>query len=260
MKLRSFLAALIGLALAAPAFAQSAQDIAAKASAAAYYAGSTGRADVSMVITDRQGRERKRQLTILRRNDGGANGDQKFYVYFHRPADVSRTSFLVWKKARGADDRWLYLPALDQVRRIAASDERTSFVGSHFFYEDLSGRHPSEDRHELIDTTADYYVLRSTPRGGRVEFAHFVSYIEKRSFIPVRVDFFDKQGERYRVYEALKVSNVDGIPTVIEARMSDSRIGGSTAVSYRKVRYNVDLPEQVFTERALRAAPTEFLR
>ena len=92
-------------------------------------------------------------MVILRRDVGEDLGDQQFYVYFKAPADVSETTFLVWKHPQAEDDRWLYLPALDLVRRIAASDERTSFVGSHFFYEDVSGRSPLEDEHELIEVT-----------------------------------------------------------------------------------------------------------
>ena len=115
---------------------------------ASYYPGTDGRAQVSMTMKDSQGRKRKRRFTILRRNvTTQLGGDQQFYVYFHRPADVNKTVFMVWKKVKQEDDRWLYLPALDLVKRIAAGDERTSFVGSDFFYEDVSGRGFDEDPH-----------------------------------------------------------------------------------------------------------------
>ncbi|MBV1886620.1 MAG: outer membrane lipoprotein-sorting protein, partial [Parvibaculaceae bacterium] len=116
-----------------------------KANHIAYYQGDDGKAKVTMTITDNQGRERTRHFIILRKDGAADEGAQKMYVYFRRPADVNKTTFLVWKQAGQADDRWLYLPALDLVKRIAASDERTSFVGSHFFYEDVSGRTPTED-------------------------------------------------------------------------------------------------------------------
>ena len=62
-------------------------------------------------------------------------GEQKFYVYFHQPADVSKMTFLVWKHLDKDDDRWMYLPKIDLVKRIAGSEKRTSFVGSDYFYE-----------------------------------------------------------------------------------------------------------------------------
>lgn len=119
----------------------SVESIVEKANHVAYYQGRDGRAQVAMQITDSQGRKRRRKFTILRRDVDPAEtsaGDQQFYVYFHRPADVNKMAFMVWKHLDRDDDRWLYLPALDLVKRIAASDERTSFVGSDFFYEDVS--------------------------------------------------------------------------------------------------------------------------
>ena len=84
---------------------------------------------------------------------------------------------MVWKHLDKDDDRWLYLPALDVQKRIAATDKRTSFVGSHFFYEDVSGRRLSDDRHELVEVTDTYYVMKNTPKepgAGRVRLVHDV--------------------------------------------------------------------------------------
>lgn len=248
------------------------KEIVEKSYRMAYYQGKDGRARVSMVITDSQGRQRNRQFTILRRDDPPPTGtpdkaaddytrDQKFYVYFHRPADVNKMVFMVWKRVDRDDDRWLYLPALDLVKRIAATDKRTSFVGSHFFYEDVSGRNIEADTHELIKTTQNYYVLKNTPKDPKtVEFAYFNMWIHRGTFIPVKSEYFDEKGEKYREYEALKVETVQGFPTVTKSRMRDLRVRGETLLEYSAVRYNLDLPEDIFTERYLRRAPAEYLR
>ena len=257
-RLVALLAFLVAPALA---MAQSAQEIADRASEAAFYKGDDGRGQISMVIRDAGGGERTRKMTMLRQNAGAVNGPQNVYVHFSRPADVNKTAFLVWKHPGKDDDRWLYLPALDVVRRIAASDERTSFVGSHFFYEDVSGRGPDEDTHTLLRTTDNYFVLESRPKdAGGVEFDHFHAYIHKTTFLPTRVEYFKADGRKYRTYEALAVENIQGIPTVVQARMSDEDMGGATEVTYSGVRYGVGFPGDVFTERSLRAAPRKFLR
>ena len=238
----------------------SAQEIADQAAAAAYYQGNDGRALVAMKITDARGRERNRELVILRRDVGEDLGDQQFYVYFKAPADVSETAFLVWKYPGADDDRWLYLPALDLVRRIAASDERTSFVGSHFFYEDVSGRSPQEDEHSLIEVTDHYYVLKSTPKDpDAVEFQYFKSWIHKPTGIAVKTEFYNAKEEAYRVYEALGVETIDGHPTVTKSKMTDHDRGGSTELSYSQVSYDVGLTESIFAERYLRNPPSDFL-
>lgn len=242
----------------------SAQEIVEKANKVAYYQGKDGRAKVSMTITDDQGRKRYRQFTILRRNEDAGEeccGEQKLYVYFHRPADVNKMVFMVWKHIDKDDDRWLYLPALDLVKRIAASDERTSFVGSHFFYEDVSGRNINEDRHELVKTTENYFVLKSTPKDPKVvEFASYTMWIHRKTFVPVKVEYYDKKGGKYRVYEALKVDTIQGYPTITQSRMKDLRTKGETVIEYKDVRYNLGLPDNIFTERYLRHAPTKYLR
>ena len=253
-----------GLLAARPAGAEPppAQEIADRASAVSYYQGEDGRSTVEMVITDSRGRERSREMTILRRDSAEDNGNQRFFVFFRAPADVRETAFLVWKNASAEDDRWIYLPALDLVRRIAASDVRTSFVGSHFFYEDVSGRSPSADNHTLIGEDEVYYILRSEPKDpGSVEFTHYISDIHKTTMLPVRTEYYRNGSEDpYRTYDALEVSTIDGFPTVVRQKMTDHESGGFTVLTYRNVRYNVGLEESVFAEQYLRNPPAEALQ
>ena len=76
----------------------------------------------------------------------------------------------------------------------------------------------------------------------------------------VKTEYYDKQGSPYRIYEALEVETVQGHPTVMKSRMTDKKIGGSTEMTYNKVEYDKELPEDVFTERYLRKAPYKYLR
>jgi hypothetical protein len=47
---------------------------------------------------------------------------------------------------------------------------------------------------------------------------------------------------------------------VVKAKMSDLRGGGHTVTTYAEVTYDLDLPESIFSERYLRAAPRKYLR
>ena len=236
------------------------EQIVEKANLAACYQGNDARGAVHMVITDAQGRTRERKFVMLRR-DVKDGADQKFYLYFEEPADVRKMAYLVWKHVDKDDDRWLYLPALDLVKRIAASDKRTSFAGSHFFYEDVSGRSPQADSHELAETTAEHYVLLNKPKDPKsVEFASFRAWIDKKTFIPMKAEFLDATGKPYRVVEALEVKEIQGFPTVVKSRVQDHRSGGNTVSEFSDVKYNLDLPDDVFSERYLRRAPRKYLR
>ena len=238
----------------------SVQEIVDKSNLAAYYQGKDGRAHVNMTITDSQGRTRKRRFIILRRDDKDG-GEQKFYVHFSRPADVRNTVFMVWKHIGTNDDRWLYLPALDLVKRIAASDKRTSFVGSHFLYEDISGRNPEEDTHELVESAGKFFVLKNIPKKpGDVEFSYYMLWIDQANFLPMKAEYYDKNEKKYRLVEALKVKTIQGHPTVTQAKVTDLKSGGHTVSVFSKIEYDLGIKDSIFTERYLRRAPRKWLK
>lgn len=251
-----------GAAFGAGAAAQdlSVDEIVKKTNHVSYYQGKDGRARVNMAIDDGKGSTREREFVILRRNRDEEDKKQAFYVFFLQPLDVRKMVFMVHKHVGRDDDRWLYQPEIDVIKRIAASDKRTSFVGSHFFYEDVSGRSLDADTHELVETTDDYYVLKNTPKKPEeVEFDYFKMWVHKASFIPVKVSYY-KNDEEYRRAETLKVEAIDGFQTVTQSRMSDLRTGGHTEMSYSLVEYNSGLPDDIFTERYLKNPPREYLR
>jgi outer membrane lipoprotein-sorting protein len=166
--------------------------------------------------------------------------------------------FMVHKHIDKDDDRWMYLAKLDLVKRIAGSDKRTSFVGSNFFYEDVSGRGVAEDRHELVEETDKAYIVKNVPKNqAEVEFASYTIWIDKQSFLPVKAEYFDREGRKYRVVEALETEIVQGFPTVVKSRVQDLLSGGETVSEFKDVRYNLGLKEKIFTERYLRRPPRE---
>jgi outer membrane lipoprotein-sorting protein len=228
-----------------------------KANLASYYAGDDGRAAVTMTITDSQNRVRNREFVILRK-DKEDGGEQFFFVYFKKPSDVRKMVFMVHKHVDRDDDRWMYLPALDLVKRIAASDKRTSFVGSNFMYEDVSGRNPAEDNHELIAGDDKFYTIKNTPKKPEeVEFSSYTVEIDKQTFLPMKAVYLDKNGKEYRIVEVKEVQVFDGIPTVTISKVTDLAAGSNTVSEFKAIKYNIGLKEKIFTERYLRRPPRE---
>jgi outer membrane lipoprotein-sorting protein len=238
------------------------QTIVNKANVVAYYLGDDGKASVHMKIIDKQGQVRQREFNILRKDieDGG---DQNYFVYFQRPADVRRMTYMVHKHAAvdEDDDRWLYLPALDLVKRIAASDKRTSFVGSDFLYEDVSGRSLELDTHELIETTDKLFVVKNVPKKPElVEFSYYNVHIDRKTYMPMKMEYYDKSsGELYRVIESEKVETIEGFPTVTRSVVRNLKTGGKTEMEFNEVDYNIGLGD-IFQERYLRRPPREAMR
>jgi len=237
------------------------QTIVNKANVVAYYQGKDGKAKVKMTITDKQDRKRQREFIILRK-DVEDGGDQKYFVYFQRPADVRKMVFMVHKHTDldKDDDRWLYLPALSLVKRIAAGDKRTSFVGSDFLYEDVSGRSLKEDTHELIQTTGEMFVIKNVPKQpDTVEFNYFNVSIDRKTYVPVKMEFYDKKNKLYRVIESKKVEKIQDFPTVVKSVVSNLKTGSKTEMEFSNVKYDINLKD-IFTERYLHRPPREAIR
>ncbi len=240
----------------------SALEIVERANLASYYAGDDGSAQARMIIVDAQGKKQMRQFTLLRK-DVVDQGEQHFMVFFTKPTDVKGTVFQVMKKVKQDDDRWLYLPALDLVKRISAGDKRTSFVGSHFYYEDVSGRRIDADEHVLLadQSQGDFYVVKATPKQAEsAEFAYSIAEIDKATFLPMHVTYFDSKGKKIRAMKVLKTKEIQGITTVVHSKMMSHLDNSYTEMQFRRVKYNVGLPSEVFSERSLRNPPKKWLK
>lgn len=252
------LAASLALAWPSAGRAQMSATAIAKKSLDAFYAqGKDMQTKVSMTLVNAQGGERKRELTLLRKNMPAA-GEQRYYMYFHNPPDVKGTTFLVWKYAGKDDDRWIFIPAIKLVRRIAASDKRSSFVGSDFTYEDVSGRDAADESHTILreENLGDRpcYVLESKPVE-RADYAKRVSWVDKERWLPLKEEYSDSRGRVTRVFSADKVEQIGGYWTVTQRTMKNMSAGQHTIVMFQNVAYDQGLADNVFTERSLREPP-----
>ena len=252
------------VASAAWAQAPTAEEIMRRSHLAMYYPGEDMRARVTMRLVSKDGGERIREMTLSRRNlqEGG---EQRYFIYFHRPPDVRDMAFLVWKYPARDDDRWLYVPALKLVRRIAASDKHTSFVGSDFSYEDVSGREPEDDVHKLLREEKvggrDAYVVESVPKdAGSAEFSRKLSWIDKVTWLPLKEEYYDRRGDLTRVFSAEELKEVQGYWTVVKRLMKNVQTGHWSEAVLSDVRYKLKLSPDLFNERALRAPPAELIR
>jgi hypothetical protein len=240
---------------------KTAGDIMKESHLAYYYAGDDGLAQVTMNIIDKRGKERNREFVMLRidKEDGGK---QMYYTYFKKPSDVARLTFMVHKNADANDDRWIYVPAVDLVKRISADDKNSSFVGSDFSYEDVSGRHWSEDAHTLVkDSTwedAAIWIIESVPNGDWA-FDKKVSYIDQTSLLPYREEYFE-DGEVVKVMQSEKIEEADGIMTITHRTMNDLKKERVTHVIFDNIDYNVGVKDEVFTERFLVNPPMQYIK
>jgi outer membrane lipoprotein-sorting protein len=252
----TFLALATALTFAANASAQamSADDIVKRELAAFYYGGKDMSAQVSMRLVNAQGNVRERNMTMLRMNKGDG-GEQNYMMAFSAPADVRGMTFLIAKFPKADDDRWMYLPALKAVKRIAADDKKSSFVGSDFTYEDVSGRDLNEEQHTLLRNDEvggrKAYVVESKPKGN-TDYAKRQIWVDQERWLPLKEEYFDAQGKLLRTFSADKIEQVQGQWTITARSMKNAQTGHQTHVTFNNVQYNVGLGDEVFTERNMK--------
>ncbi|MBI5683065.1 MAG: outer membrane lipoprotein-sorting protein [Deltaproteobacteria bacterium] len=238
------------------ASAQTGDEVVKKSQAAFHYQGKDFKARVIMKLISKGGKERLRELKMLRKNYGESGGDQKFFMYFFQPADVKDMTFMVYKYPAKDDDRWLFVPAINMVRRIAAQDKTSSFVGSDFTYEDISGRDIEDDNHTIVKEEKigenDCYVIKSAPKRGDVDYSYKLSWIDKTHFLPIKEEYYDRKGELYKVFSADEIKDVKGFPTIAKRTMKNLQSGHSTEVAYIKSDYNIGIEDSLFSERFLK--------
>jgi hypothetical protein len=238
------------------AYALNAGEIIGKCRTAAYSAGKDSRSTVRMVTKSRGGAAAEKEMTLLRINVGDTGGE-RCYIRLNEPAGSEGITYMMWKSPDGEDDVWQYVPGDDSPAHFPAGDERSAFEGSCLVFEDISGRGPLEDTHSLFKDESDSYVVKSVPVDpGAVEFSYYLTWVDKSTYLPRRVDSFDRSGRHYKTSVAAEVKEIQGIPTVISTR-TETAAGMDTVWSVIGAEYDLGMSEDIFTERSMKEPPVE---
>jgi outer membrane lipoprotein-sorting protein len=87
-----------------------------------------------------------------------------------------------------------------------------------------------------------------------------VSWIDKENFLPLKDEYTDKRGKLHRVFTADEVETINGIPTVMKRTMKNLQNNHRTEVTFESIEYNLELPDDLFTERSLQNVPQKWIR
>lgn len=208
-----------------------------------------------MVLTEKGHAPRLRELITYRLEK--AKGETANLIRFVEPEDIAGTGLLSIDKANGKSDQWLYLPALDRVRRISGDRKGGRFVGSDLYFEDLQERKPTEDRHRIIGseivlgTVCD--ILESIPVDpDNSVYRKRISWIDPKTLMALRVDFYEKDDATptKRWWVVTKKKN-QGYWTPTDSRVIDLSSGHETRLVVDTAIYDRNLPHTLFSNQTL---------
>jgi hypothetical protein len=213
------------------------------------------RADLVMMLRNRQGEESKRILEIETLEVEG-DGDKSLSV-FDSPRDIKGTAFLSFTHALTPDDQWLYLPALKRVKRIASANKSGPFVGSEFAYEDLTSQEVEKYtykwlRDEQLDGR-DAFVIEQFPVYENSGYTRRVVWIDKEMYQPLKIEFYDRKNA------SLKTLQINGYQLYLDRYwradsmlMTNHQTGKSTELTWGDYRFKTGLDEHDFDKNTLK--------
>jgi outer membrane lipoprotein-sorting protein len=204
-----------------------------------------------MVITAKNGSTTEREIDQYAKDN--AQGYDRTVIIFRTPASVAGTRFLTMERESGNDDRWIYLPSLGKVRRVAASESGGSFMGTDFSYDDMSltSRKTEEDTHTLLrEETLDgkaCYVIESKSKDPGYPYSKTVRWIDKDTKKLYKVDLSNQKGVLVKQLEMSGFKMIQGRLTQTHTKISTLAAGTSTTIFTDIIKYDDPIPEGVFT-------------
>jgi len=222
--------------------------------------GQTLEQDMLMILIDKNGNERTRDLKSYGKDFGA---DEHKTLFFKSPADVKNTAFLTYDydDALKDDDQWLYLPALKKVKRIPSTDKSSSFMGSDFSYFDMTDRDlENYDFKILKETTVrgnDAWMIEAIPRNQEVidesGYNKTIAIVRKDNYMVVRAINFMTNGKK-KYLDLKQIHEENGIWLVDEMTMTTKKGKTTlhkTILTFSNTILNAPIDDGVFTTRRL---------
>jgi outer membrane lipoprotein-sorting protein len=207
-----------------------------------------------MVISARDGGTSERIIDQYSKD--GPNG-ARMVIVFQQPANVAGSRFLTMDNASGGSDRWIFLPSLGKVRRVAASESGSNFMGTDFSYDDISSadRDLSLDTHtilreERINGSA-CYVIQSVPKNNTSQYSKTITWIDKAKYLIYKSEMYDRRGTVVKIMEMSDFKDVQGRLTPMKTKISTVAAGSSTTIYMDIIKYDDPIPDRVFTSAYL---------
>lgn len=216
--------------------------------------GDTTHALVGLRLTDSNGQVSER--VIEQYGLKTADGLIRNVIIFHRPPSVEGTRFLTIENADRDDDQWIYLPALQRVRRIAAGEGDSSFMGTDFTYDDLQSRDINDYsysllREETFDGRPTYVVEMRAVDPDDSSYSRSIQWVDAERWIPLKIELYDEENELLKINTVTRLEQVQGHWTIINNRMENVQTGHTTELFVQRFVYDEALPEGLFTRRYL---------
>jgi len=214
-------------------------------------------AELTLTLQSARGETRVRKIDFYAKE---ASADEtRMLMRFTAPADVEGTGFLLLEHENAGDERYLYLPALRRVKRIAASGSGGNFMSSDFTYYDIGTPKLDEWNYQRLDNeTIDgqaCYVLECTPKTDRIRedtgYGKIIRWITTDKFDGIQAVYYDQSMEKKKELQVPEFTELKGVDFASRMIMHDVQIDHTSIMEFANIQVDTGIPEDFFSQRYL---------
>ncbi|MGB1563901.1 MAG: outer membrane lipoprotein-sorting protein [Sinimarinibacterium flocculans] len=214
-------------------------------------------ATMQMILRNRQGEEATREIRS-RALEVADDGD-KSLIIFDEPKDVEGTALLTWSHKVEDDDRWLYLPALKRVKRIAGNNKSGPFMGSEFAFEDLGSQEVEKYTYQYLRDEAcgdqTCFVVERYPVDKNSGYTRQVMWIDQTEYRAQKIEFYDRKKSLLKTLEFNDYAQyLDKYWRPARMDMVNHQTGKSTTLLFRDYRFRNGYSDRDFDQASLKTA------
>lgn len=216
--------------------------------------------EIELASVDRSGAERLLKGKVYVSRDEGLI---RVLLRIDRPRDLDGAAYLMREGGAGKkDDIFLYLPALQRVRRITGGSADASLLGTDFSYNDMKQLQAAfGDAQVSLDSPASVEqravdVLQLAPAAGSgARYSRVRAYIDRETCVALKAEFYEGSSLRKELSAPPgSLKRADGYWYLSELLMRDVKEMTSTRLKVVGVVGSADeLPARLFD-------PTSFYR
>jgi len=146
---------------------------------------------------------------------------------------------------------WNFFPKINKVIKIPPSMMMGSWMGSDFTNDDLVKESSLIDDYKcnITGTAENTVVISLKPKKDTISlWGNIIVYIDKKNELPVKEEFYDEKGEKIRImyFKDIKNFGKRKIPSKMEL-IPLKKEGHKTVVIYKEVKFDVDVPDHIFS-------------
>jgi len=185
------------------------------------------------------------------------DGQQRMLTVVLAPSDARGVASLIMEGKNGKhEDQALWIPIIRRTRILAPVTAHEAFLQSDFTYADMG----------FVDLSATWSLRGTGTRDGVQTFelqevpkspwyySKILTWVDQKTALPVERDYYDPAGALWKVETFEQVSVIDGVPSAMRITMKDVQTKNATVLDVSALRYDVDLPDSLFTPADLRRA------